>query len=211
MAQLLIAGQAMESKSGEVTKVMNPSTGTVVDTVSKGNRDDVRKAVDAAEIAFKKWSKVAPAQRGEVLFKGARAIAAHLDELAHSLTKEQGKPVKEARMEIRRFQHTLEYYAGLGKNLRSVQIPIAEGRFGMVLRVPIGVCAAIIPWNFPISLMGNKLAPGLLAGNSFVVKPAGTTPLTTIRVVPLLCQAGLPEGVLNVVTGPGATGGPGWR
>jgi len=132
MAQLLIAGQAMESKSGEVTKVMNPSTGTVVDTVSKGNRDDVRKAIDAAEIAFKKWSKVAPAQRGEVLFKGARAIAAHLDELAASLTKEQGKPVKEARMEIRRFQHTLEYYAGLGKNLRSVQIPLAEGRFGMM-------------------------------------------------------------------------------
>src|SRR3990167_7607947 len=207
MAQLLIAGQAMESKSGEVTKVMNPSTGTVVDTVSKGNRDDVRKAIDAAEIAFKKWSKVAPAQRGEVLFKGARAIAAHLDELAASLTKEQGKPVKEARMEIRRFQHTLEYYAGLGKNLRSIQIPIADGRFGMVLRLPMGICGAIIPWNFPISLMGNKLAPGLLAGNSFVVKPASTTPLTAIRVCQLLSEAGLPEGTLNVVAGPGSSVG----
>ena len=207
MAQLLIAGQAMESKSGEVTKVMNPSTGTVVDTVSKGNRDDVRKAIDAAEIAFKKWSKVAPAQRGEVLFKGARAIAAHLDELAASLTKEQGKPVKEARMEIRRFQHTLEYYAGLGKNLSSIQIPIADGRFGMVLRLPMGICGAIIPWNFPISLMGNKLAPGLLAGNSFVVKPASTTPLTAIRVCQLLSEAGLPEGTLNVVAGPGSSVG----
>ena len=207
MAQLLIAGQAMESKSGEVTKVMNPSTGTVVDTVSKGNRDDVRKAIDAAEIAFTKWSKVAPAQRGEVLFKGARAIAAHLDELAASLTKEQGKPVKEARMEIRRFQHTLEYYAGLGKNLRSIQIPIADGRFGMVLRLPMGICGAIIPWNFPISLMGNKLAPGLLAGNSFVVKPASTTPLTAIRVCQLLSEAGLPEGTLNVVAGPGSSVG----
>src|SRR3990172_8114677 len=209
MAQLLIAGQAMESKSGELTKVMNPSNGTVVDTVPKGNREDVRRAVDAAEIAFKKWSKVAPAQRGEVLYKAARAIAAHLDELAASLTREQGKPIKEARMEIRRFQHTLEYYAGLGKNLRSVQIPIAEGRFGMVLRLPMGIFGAIIPWNFPISLMGNKLAPGLLAGNSFVVKPASTTPLTAIRVCQLVSEAGLPEGTLNVVAGPGGGGGPG--
>jgi succinate-semialdehyde dehydrogenase/glutarate-semialdehyde dehydrogenase len=207
MAKLFIAGQEMESASGETTKVMNPSLGSVVDTVSKGNRDDVRKAVDAAEIAFKKWSKVAPAQRGEVLHKGAQAISAHIDELARSLTKEQGKPIKEARMEIRRFQHTLEYYAGLGKNLRSIQIPIAEGRFGMVLRLPMGVCGAIIPWNFPISLMGNKIAPGLLAGNSFVVKPASTTPLTAIRVCQLLSEAGLPEGTLNVVAGPGSSVG----
>lgn len=207
MAKLYIAGQEMESASGEVTKVMNPSLGSVVDTVSKGNRDDVRKAVDAAEIGFKKWSKVAPAQRGEVLYKGAQAVSAHIDELARSLTKEQGKPIKEARMEIRRFQHTLEYYAGLGKNLRSIQIPIAEGRFGMVLRLPMGVCGAIIPWNFPISLMGNKIAPGLLAGNAFVVKPASTTPLTAIRVCQLLSEAGLPEGTLNVVAGPGASVG----
>src|SRR5690349_14386016 len=154
MAKLYIAGQELESKSGEVTKVMNPSNGTVVDTVPKGTKEDVRMAVDAAEIAIKKWSKVAPAQRGETLFKAARGIAAHLDELATSLTKEQGKPIKEARMEIRRFQHTMEYYAGLGKNLRSIQIPIADGRFGMVLRKPIGVVGAIIPWNFPISLLG---------------------------------------------------------
>ena len=207
MAKLFIAGQEMESASGEVTKVMNPSLGSVVDTVSKGNRDDVRKAVDAAEIAIKKWSKVAPAQRGEVLYKGAQAISAHIDELSRSLTKEQGKPIKEARMEIRRFQHTMEYYAGLGKNLRSIQIPIADGRFGMVLRLPMGVCGAIIPWNFPISLMGNKLAPGLLAGNSFVVKPASTTPLTAIRVCQLLSEAGLPEGTLNVVAGPGSSVG----
>jgi succinate-semialdehyde dehydrogenase/glutarate-semialdehyde dehydrogenase len=207
MAKLFIAGQEMESASGEITKVMNPSNSTVVDTVPKGNRDDVRKAVDAAEQAFKKWSRVAPAQRGEVLHKGAAAISAHLDELARSLTKEQGKPIKEARMEIRRFQHTLEYYAGLGKNLRSVQIPIAEGRFGMVLRLPMGICGAIIPWNFPISLMGNKIAPGLLAGNAFVVKPASTTPLTAIRVCQLLSEAGLPEGTLNVVAGPGSSVG----
>ena len=207
MAQLYIAGQYVDSKSGDSTKVMNPSNGTVVDTVPKGNKEDVRIAVDAAEIAIKKWSKVSPAQRGEILFKAARGIAAHLDELATSLTKEQGKPIKEARMEIRRFQHTMEYYAGLGKNLRSIQIPIADGRFGMVLRKPIGVVGAIIPWNFPISLLGNKLAPGLLAGNSFVIKPASTTPITTMRVCQILSEAGLPEGTLNVVAGPGSSVG----
>ncbi len=207
MVNLFIAGQEVESKSGEQVKVMNPSNGSLVDTVSKGNKEDVRNAVDAAEEGLKKWSKVSPANRGAVLYKGARRVEAHLDELATSLTKEQGKPLKEARMEIRRFQHTLEYYAGLGKNLRSVQIPIAEGRFGMVLRLPIGICGAIIPWNFPISLLGNKIAPGLLCGNSFVVKPASTTPLTTLRICQLLSEAGLPEGTLNVVAGPGSSVG----
>ena len=91
--------------------------------VSRGNKEDVRRAIDAAEQALKVWSKTAPAARGEVLRKAARLIDQHVKELAESLTKEQGKPLKESTMEIRRFQHTLEYYAGLGKNLRSVQNP----------------------------------------------------------------------------------------
>ena len=207
MAQFVIAGEPVTSVSGEETKVKNPSTGEVVGTVPKGTREDVRRAIDAAEQGFKVWSRTAPGARGEILAKGARLIAENLEELAASLTREQGKPLKEARMEIRRFQDTIEYYAGLGKNLRSVQIPIAENRFGMVLKLPIGICGAIIPWNFPISLMGNKIAPGLLAGNAMIVKPAGTTPLTAIRCVELLCKAGLPAGVLNVVAGPGSTVG----
>src|SRR3972149_622297 len=207
MAQFVIAGQKALAASGEVTKVLNPATGEVVDTVPKGTREDARRAIDAAEQGFKVWSKVSPAERGEILFKGARLMEAHNAELAEILTREQGKPLREAKIEIRRFQHTLEYYAGLGKNLRSVQIPIAEGRFAMVLREPIGVCAAIVPWNFPFSLMGNKIARGLLAGNAIVVKPASTTPLTGIRRVELLNQAGLPEGTLNVVAGPGSTVG----
>jgi succinate-semialdehyde dehydrogenase/glutarate-semialdehyde dehydrogenase len=185
-------------------EIFNPSTGEVVGTVNKGTREDAKRAVDAAEAGFKAWSKVAPATRGEILFKAARMIDQNLKDLSETLTKEQGKPIREAQMEITRFRHTLEYYAGLGKNLRSIQIPIAEGRFGMVLRLPIGVCAAITPWNFPVSLLGNKIAPGLLAGNSFVIKPASTTPLTTIKVCDILTKAGLPEGTLNVVSGPGS-------
>ncbi len=193
--------------AGEVMEIRNPSTGDVVGTVPKGNREDAKRAVDAAEAGFKKWSKVSPANRGEILFKGARLIDQNLKDLSETLTKEQGKPIREAQMEITRFRHTVEYYAGLSKNLRSMQIPIAEGRFGMVLRLPMGICAAVVPWNFPVSLLGNKIAPGLLAGNSFVVKPASTTPLTIQKVCSLLTSAGLPEGTLNVVTGPGSSVG----
>ena len=206
-AQFVIGGEAASSVSGEETKVSNPSTGEIAGTVPKGNREDVQRAIDAAEQGFKVWSRTAPAERGEILWKGAKAIEQNMEELAASLTREQGKPVKESRMEIRRFQHTLEYYAGLGKNLRSVQIPMGENRFGMVLKRPIGICGSIIPWNFPIALMGNKLAPGLLAGNAMVVKPASTTPLTAVRCVALLCGAGLPPGTLNVVAGPGSSVG----
>ena len=206
-AQFVIGGEAAPSITGEETKVKNPSTGEITGTVPKGNREDVKRAIDAAEQGFKVWSRTAPAQRGEILWKGAKAIEQNLEELASSLTREQGKPLKESRMEIRRFQQTLEYYAGLGKNLRSVQIPMGENRFGMVLKRPIGICGSIIPWNFPISLMGNKLAPGLLAGNAMVVKPASTTPLTAVRVVSLLCGAGLPPGTLNLVAGPGSSVG----
>jgi len=206
-AQFVIGGEAAPSVTGEETKVKNPSTGEIAGTVSKGNREDVKRAIDAAEQGFKVWSRTAPAERGAILWKGAKAIEQNLEELASSLTREQGKPIKESRMEIRRFQHTLEYYAGLGKNLRSVQIPMGENRFGMVLKRPIGICGSIIPWNFPISLMGNKLAPGLLAGNAMVVKPASTTPLTAVRTVSLLCGAGLPPGTLNVVAGPGSSVG----
>jgi acyl-CoA reductase-like NAD-dependent aldehyde dehydrogenase len=128
-AQFVIGGEAAPSVTGEETKVKNPSTGEIAGTVSKGNREDVKRAIDAAEQGFKVWSRTAPAERGAILWKGAKAIEQNLEELASSLTREQGKPIKESRMEIRRFQHTLEYYAGLGKNLRSVQIPMGENRF----------------------------------------------------------------------------------
>ena len=205
--KFVIDGVATDSVSKDVTEVRNPSNGEVVGTVSKGTREDAKRAVDSAELGFKAWSKVAPAARGEVLYKAATLIEQNIKELSETLTREQGKPIKESQMEIRRFRDTLKYYAGLSKNLRSMQIPIAEGRFGMVLRLPMGVCASIVPWNFPVSLLGNKIAPGLLAGNSIVVKPASTTPLTVTRVVELLNQAGLPKGTLNVVAGPGSTVG----
>src|SRR6185295_10841587 len=124
------------------------------------------------------------------------------------LTREQGKPLKESVLEMRRFAHTIEHYAGLGKNVRGGHVPLLDkGRYGMILKRPIGVCASIVPWNFPVSLMGNKIGPALLAGNTVVVKPATTTPLTIIEVINLFLEAGLPKGALNVVTGQGSVVG----
>jgi succinate-semialdehyde dehydrogenase/glutarate-semialdehyde dehydrogenase len=140
-----------------------------------------------------------------VLRRAVDLVRLHEKELATLLTREQGKPIREALLEIRRYAHTIEYYAGLGKNIRGGYIPqIDEGRYGLIIKRPLGVVGAIVPWNFPVSLMGNKVGPALLAGNTMVIKPAETTPLTDLRVTGLFYEAGLPKGALNVVTGRGS-------
>lgn len=205
MANMFIGGESVESVSGQRDDVLNPANGQVVDTVPRGTREDVERAVAAAEAAFERWWSTPAATRGAILYKAIEHLQAHEDELARLLTSEQGKPLREAHLEIRRFCHTLEHYAGLAKNLRGGYVPnLDHGAFGMIVKRPLGVVGAIVPWNFPVSLMGNKIAPALVAGNTVIVKPAGTTPLTDIRVIELMFEAGLPAGVLNVVTGPGS-------
>lgn len=208
MATMIINGEAVPAESKDEYPVYNPANGQIVDTAPKGSARDVERAVDAAERAFPKWWATPAAKRGELVGIGAAKIIEHEDELARLLTMEQGKPLLESKREIRRFVHTLEHYAGLGKNLRGGYVPnLDEGKYGIILKRPIGVVAAIVPWNFPVSLMGNKIGPALVAGNTVIVKPASTTPLTDIRVIQLLNEAGLPAGVLNIVTGPGGTVG----
>jgi acyl-CoA reductase-like NAD-dependent aldehyde dehydrogenase len=208
MAQMLINGENVESVTGEVVEIRNPSNGDLVDTVPKGNAEDVRKAADAAEVAFKTWSHTSGAQREALMMKGADLIKEHLQEISTLLSKEQGKPYREASIEVGRFAENLEFYAGMATKIRGDQVPLADPKkIGMVIRRPIGVCGAIVPWNFPVSLMGNKIAPALAAGNTIIVKPASTTPLAAIRCVELLNEAGLPPGVLSIVTGPGGTVG----
>lgn len=204
MANMFIGGQSVEALGGERDAVINPASGEVVDTVPRGSREDVNRAVEAAQAAFERWWETPAAMRGAILYKGIEHLSDHEDELARLLTSEQGKPLREAHLEIRRFLHTLEHYAGLAKNLRGGYVPSLDaGAFGIIVKRPLGVVGSIVPWNFPVSLMGNKIAPALVAGNTVIVKPAGTTPLTDIRVIELLSEAGLPPGVLNVVTGPG--------
>ena len=211
MARMLIASELVDSESKETTTIKNPATAEVVDTVPKGTINDIRQAIDAAKGALKKWSSMAPSKRGAVLLAAGHAILQEEKELATLLTKEQGKPLRESILEIRRFVHTLDHYGGMAKTLRTSAVVLDTGRHGLVLRKPLGVCGSIVPWNFPVSLMGNKLGPALLAGNTVVVKPAGTTPLTDLRCCEIIDKAiqdaGGPKGVLNVVTGPGSVVG----
>ncbi|MBI2987540.1 MAG: aldehyde dehydrogenase [Deltaproteobacteria bacterium] len=211
MAKFLIAGEQQDSESKQATEVRNPATGEVVDTVPKGTVNDARRAIAVAAGALKKWSEMAPAKRGAILLEAGRLVTQQEKELANLLTREQGKPIRESILEIRRFVHTLDHYGGMAKCLRTGAVVLDNGRHGLILRKPLGVCGAIVPWNFPVSLMGNKLGPALLAGNTVVVKPAGTTPLTALRCVESIDKAiqegGGPKGVINLVTGPGSVVG----
>jgi acyl-CoA reductase-like NAD-dependent aldehyde dehydrogenase len=205
---MLIQGQLVEAEGADTIRVANPATGEVVDSVPKGGREDAKRAIDAASEAYKVWSEKPSIERSRVLLKIAEIIRASVGELATSLTLEQGKPLGEASSEINSFANTCEYYAGLIGRQRGAQNPFSTGEgFFIVTKRPLGVVGAILPWNFPVSLMGWKVAPGLAAGNTFVVKPASTTPITDIKVGSLLTKAGLPPGAVNVVTGPGSVVG----
>ncbi len=203
MAKLIIAGEKCDGSDRGTAEIRNPATGEVVDRVAVGTQEDINRAIDAAESAFKKWSTVPPSKRAEILLNASNKLKEREKDLVRLLTREQGKPLREATQEIRRFVHTLEHNAGLAKTIRGGYVSaLDERRYAMIIKKPIGVCGAILPWNFPVSLLGNKIGPALITGNTIVVKPAGTTPLTDIEVVDILNQGGLPPGVLNIVPGP---------
>jgi len=196
------------ANSGDPMPVTNPGTGEVFAEVAGGLAEDVDAAVSAANRAFADWSALAVSKRGEILGAAARHVEEHLDELVPVLTREQGKTLRDSRIELNKAVDTLMHYVGLSKSLRGVHTPnLDPGVDGMVLRRPLGVVGAIVPWNFPTTLLCNKLAPALVAGNTVVAKPAGTTPLTTLRFCELLTEGGLPAGVFNVVTGSGSRTG----
>jgi len=138
MAKMLIAGEPADSESGQTTEVRNPATGEVVDNVPKGTITDIRRAIDAAKGALKKWSAMAPSKRGAVLLAAGHTILQQEKELATLLTKEQGKPMRESILEIRRFVHTLDHYGGMAKTMRTSAVMLDTGRHGIVLRKPLG-------------------------------------------------------------------------
>ncbi|HET6885720.1 MAG TPA: aldehyde dehydrogenase family protein, partial [Rubrobacteraceae bacterium] len=206
MAQILINGEQTSARSGEEMPVVNPATEEEFETVPKAGSEDVDAAVAAAKEAFKEWSKKDPDDRAALMRAGIAKIQENSKEIAQLLTREQGKPFSEAMGELHHFLHGMNYYADLASKIEGVyaNLPSMLGRaYGMVIKKPIGVCAAIVPYNFPLTLMGTKLAPALAAGNTIVIKPAKTTPLATLRVAELMQEAELPPGVVNVVTGPG--------
>jgi len=194
--------------SGAAVYVTNPATGQVFAELPSATEGDVDVAVRAAGRAFDQWSVLAVRKRGELLGRAADHVEGHLDELVPLLTREQGKTLRDARIELTKAVDTLMHYVGLSKALRGAHTPnLDPGIEGIVLRRPLGVVGAIVPWNFPTTLLSNKLAPALIAGNTVVAKPASTTPLTTLRFAELLTEGGLPPGVFNIVTGSGSSTG----
>jgi succinate-semialdehyde dehydrogenase / glutarate-semialdehyde dehydrogenase len=209
---MLIGGERVGSSSGKTYEVCNPATGELVQTVPLGNAADVEHAAQAAERAFGEWAETSAEDRGVALANACELIKEHAGEIAQLLTAEQGKTLFEANLEIHHLVHGLEFYAGLASKVRGSYVPLPQkGAYGLVIRQPIGVCGAIVPWNFPLTLMGTKVGPALAAGNTIIVKPASTTPLATLRTAELIQQATfaggkgkLPPGAINVVTGTGA-------
>jgi acyl-CoA reductase-like NAD-dependent aldehyde dehydrogenase len=188
-------------------EVINPATEEVVAGVPAGSAEDVGLAVATARRAFPDWSRTDTEKRAAILAKAAELIHAHAKEIAQTLTAEQGKPVAEAIGEVNHLAHGVRFYAEAATKVRGAyqELPSAFGpAYGQVIRRPIGVCAAITPYNFPLTLLGTKVAPALASGNTVVAKPAATTPLATLEVARLFAEAGVPDGVLNVVTGRGS-------
>jgi succinate-semialdehyde dehydrogenase/glutarate-semialdehyde dehydrogenase len=201
LSSIFIDGQWRDAASGEDFEVLNPATGERITRVSAGGRDDARAAIEAAAKAFPAWSGKTAYERSEILYKAWRILSDRADDLARVLTTEQGKPLKAAKTEVKYAADFLIWFAEEAKRVYGRTIPSARAdqRF-LVLQQPIGVVAAVTPWNYPISMITRKVAPALAAGCTIVLKPAEDTPLCAIEVFKALEEAGVPAGVANLVT-----------
>jgi betaine-aldehyde dehydrogenase len=185
-------------------ELIEPATGERLATIEQASPDDVDRAVRAAERAFASWRKSNPRERGRVLLKLASLIRDHAGELARAESRNVGKPIRDSRDEVGLAADCFEYYAGTTNKIFGQTIPAAASGILMTFREPVGVCGIIVPWNFPIAITSWKVAPALAMGNCVVLKPAEQTPLTALRLAELALQAGVPEGVFTVITGPGS-------
>jgi acyl-CoA reductase-like NAD-dependent aldehyde dehydrogenase len=192
--------------STETMQVFEPATEQVLAELTRASREDADAAIARAKEAFPAWRAVKPGGRAKLLRSLAREIEGSLEELATLETRNVGKPISDARGEVGMVVDVFDYYAGAPERLLGDTIPVAGG-IDMTFREPLGVVGLITPWNFPLSIASWKVAPALAAGNTIVLKPAELTPLTAIELEKLALEAGIPEGVLNVVNGPGSVVG----
>ncbi len=201
--KMLIDGQWCAAESGRTLAVINPATEEVVGEVASGGRADARRAVEAAARAMPGWAKLTAWDRAKVLRKTGDLMRERADAIARTLTTEQGKPLAEAKAEVLHSADTFEWFAEEGKRAYGEVIPnSAPGKRHLTLKHPVGVVAAISPWNFPVTLQARKIAPALAAGCTIVSRPASETPLCLIQVFECMVEAGLPAGVANLVIGP---------
>ena len=208
--KMLIDGEWVDSVSKRTFETINPATGEVITRVAEGGKDDVNRAVAAARKAFESgpWKKMTARARGRLLYKLADLIELHIDELAALETLDNGKPITDSRnIDLPLVIECYRYYAGWADKIEGRTIPVNGPYFCYTRHEPVGVCAQIIPWNFPLLMQAWKWAPALAAGCTIVLKPAEQTPLTALRVGELAMEAGFPPGVVNIVPGFGETAG----
>jgi betaine-aldehyde dehydrogenase len=191
----------MATKTGSL-KVIEPATEMVMAEISEATVEDTDRAVARAKAAFPAWRAVSPKDRANLMRRIASAVEKHAEELARLEARNVGKPISDARGEVGMVADVFNYFAGAPERLFGKTIPVAGG-VDMTFREPLGVVALIVPWNFPIAIASWKVGPALAAGNTVVLKPAGLTPLTAVELGRIALEAGLPEGVLNVVVGAG--------
>lgn len=205
--QLFIGGEMVQASTDEYTTTENPATGETIAKVADASVEDVDNAVAAARSAFPAWSERDPVERGRIVRNLGDAIQENAADLADIESRDQGKPLSQARGDIDQAARFFEYYAGAADKLQGESIPLTHDKLDVTVREPYGVSGQIIPWNFPLNLTARGIAPALVAGNTVVIKPAPTTPLTALKLADLCQKAGVPDGVINVVTGgaePGA-------
>jgi 4-(gamma-glutamylamino)butanal dehydrogenase len=208
--QAFIDGAFRDAASGATFETENPATGEVIAAVAAGDASDIDLAVQAARRSFEdgRWSRMAPADRKKVLLRFADLIEAATDELATLDSLEAGKPITDTRdVDLPDTVKTFRWYAEAIDKLFDAVAPTGPDALGLIVREPIGVVGAVVPWNFPILMATWKIAPALAAGNSMVVKPSRLSSLSAIRLAELAAEAGVPDGVLNVVPGPGGAAG----
>jgi len=207
--RLYINGEWVDSVSGETFPSDNPAKPKqILGIFQMGNKEDVGKAAEAAEGAFEKWSETPAPKRGSILLRTAQLLRENKERLAREMTMEMGKVLAESRGDVQEAIDVTEYMAGEGRRLFGFTTPSElRKKFSMTVRLPIGVCGLITPWNFPMAIPAWKVMTALICGNTVIFKPSSDTPLLATRLVETLEHAGLPKGVLNMVTGSGEDAG----
>ena len=207
MELLLIGGDRVPATSRKTTQLTDPATGEPWAEVAAADVEDVDRAVQIAHQMRTVWRNVNSRDRTQILLRLATLIREHSESLAHSESRNVGKPIREARDEVALAADCFEYYAGAINKVGGQTIPVAAGGTCLTFREPIGVCGLIAPWNFPLVITAWKVAPALAMGNTIVLKPASQTPLTALRLAELALEAGIPAGVFNVIPGAGTVAG----
>jgi len=207
--RLFINGEWRDAAAGKTIDVVNPATEEVIAEVASAEASDVDAAVTAARAAFDgPWAKLSARERGKLIWKIGERLMEKADEIAQLETLHNGKPIFESRhIEVPAAAECFQYFAGWADKIHGETIPVKGNYLTYTLREPIGVVAAIVPWNFPLLLTAWKVAPALACGNTVIIKPASQTPLTALALAEIAHEVGLPPGVLNVITGPGSTVG----